>query len=164
LIKYNQELDLSEQQVVDCDKKNSGCKGGWANYAFDGLIKEQGITTESNYPYLAENGTCRSDQSWIKYKNLGNGPYLDPQGDENALMDYLKTKGPPVAYLHATIYFEFYDEGILTDDDCTNKDGHLNHAVHLVGYGTDEVTGLDYWLVKNSWGKFLIFESSLIDC
>ena len=27
-----------------------------------------------------------------------------------------------------------------------------NHAVTVVGYGTDEDSGLDYWLVKNSWG------------
>ena len=25
----------------------------------------------------------------------------------------------------------------------------LDHAVLVVGYGTDVVTGLDYWLVKN---------------
>ena len=27
----------------------------------------------------------------------------------------------------------------------------INHAVLAVGYGTDEATGLDYVLAKNSW-------------
>ncbi|KAJ9582739.1 hypothetical protein L9F63_022921, partial [Diploptera punctata] len=29
----------------------------------------------------------------------------------------------------------------------------LTHAVTVVGYGTDEETDLDYYLVKNSWGE-----------
>ena len=28
----------------------------------------------------------------------------------------------------------------------------INHAVQLVGYGTDDDLG-DYWLVRNSWGE-----------
>ncbi|XP_003366683.1 dipeptidyl-peptidase 1, partial [Trichinella spiralis] len=29
----------------------------------------------------------------------------------------------------------------------------VNHAVIIVGYGTDEMTKEKYWIVKNSWGR-----------
>ncbi len=42
-----------------------------------------------------------------------------------------------------------YKSGIYTPAGSTTFND-LDHAVLLVGYGTEN--GLDYWLVKNSWG------------
>merc|ERR1712147_229566 len=44
--------------------------------------------------------------------------------------------------------FQFYGGGVLSN--C--NDYVMDHAVQLVGYGTD--SGKDYWLVRNSWGNW----------
>ena len=44
--------------------------------------------------------------------------------------------------------FEDYEGGIF--DSCSSSDP-LGHAVTVVGYGTKD--GVDYWLIKNSWGS-----------
>ena len=28
----------------------------------------------------------------------------------------------------------------------------LTHSVHIIGWGTDEKTGIPYWLLRNSYG------------
>ena len=40
-----------------------------------------------------------------------------------------------------------YKGGVF--DSCINGGGH---AVVLIGYGTEDPSGEDYWLIKNSWG------------
>lgn len=36
--------------------------------------------------------------------------------------------------------------GVYDEPECSETD--LDHAVNLVGYGTDPESGKDYWLVK----------------
>ena len=45
--------------------------------------------------------------------------------------------------------FHHYTSGVINDEACGTK---LDHAVVAVGYGYDEATSLNYYLVRNSWG------------
>lgn len=43
-----------------------------------------------------------------------------------------------------------YDSGIFDDLTCAND--VFNHFVVLVGWGHDSTVGVDYWILRNSWG------------
>ena len=59
----------------------------------------------------------------------------------------MSTYGAAVSYIYASDRaFGNYANGVFAQ--CTSKD--INHAVLVVGYGTEN--GVDFWLVKNSWG------------
>ena len=47
-----------------------------------------------------------------------------------------------------------YKQGVFKVENCTaNCTYDVNHAVLVVGYGTDEDLNETYWLIKNSWGE-----------
>ena len=46
-----------------------------------------------------------------------------------------------------------YKGGVYSDAFC--RPDSLDHALQLVGYGTEG--GVDYWICKNSWGKYVIY-------
>ncbi|MCP9257322.1 Cathepsin L [Dirofilaria immitis] len=105
-----------------------------------------GIAQERQYPYAATVQNCR----WHKRIALVNdkGYAYIPQGDELALKSAVAKYGPVVVGISASKRaFRFYSSGVFSHRNC----GHLDHAVLVVGYGTDNNYG-DYWIVKNSWG------------
>ncbi|BAT76003.1 hypothetical protein LR48_Vigan01g228600 [Vigna angularis] len=145
-IKTGQLVSLSEQELVDCDPENSGCNGGFMQWAFD-FIKQYGITTESNYPYVARDGIC--DASKVEQPAVSiDGYETVPSNDEAALLQAVAHQPVSVAIDAGGYDFQFYSEGVFTGFCGTG----LNHGVTIVGYGTTQ-DGTKYWTVKNSWGS-----------
>lgn len=158
--------DLSEQYLVDCannhyfgDLGAFGCSGAWPQAYFDYMEKyESGrVQTESAYPYTAQDGSCRSSASgWYNVAQTSWKNVWSP--DEESIKAWISEVGPVVTTIEAGTDFGGYSGGVLNSQYCcdTISDSSCsyrnNHAVAVVGYGQEN--GLDFWLVKNSWGNW----------
>ncbi|KAG8090954.1 hypothetical protein GUJ93_ZPchr0011g27003 [Zizania palustris] len=104
---------LSEQELMDCDDdgENHGCDGGLMDYAFQFIKKNGGITTESNYPYLAEQSRC--DKAKARSHDVTIDGYDDvPANDESALQKAVANQPVAVAIEASGQDFQFYSEVI----------------------------------------------------
>lgn len=140
-------ISLSEQELVDCDTTNYGCDGGNMDYAFDWVIKNGGIDTESDYPYTGVDGTCNITKEETKAVSIDGYKDVEPFG--SALLCAAVQQPISVGMVGSSIDFQLYTSGIY-NGDCSNDPYYIDHAVLIVGYGSEN--GEDYWIVKNSWG------------
>jgi len=139
---------LSEQCLIDCSSANNGCTSGWPYVAYE-FVKASGIASEAAYPYIAAVGTCQPYDSVLT--NVGSWVQVE-QNSEDAMMSAIQTQTLSILLCGEQKPFQYYAGGVLdTDDgDCGTV---LDHAVLLVGYGTDPQTSKQYWTIKNSWGS-----------
>ena len=150
LIKYGTLATYAEQQLVDCagDFDNFGCNGGLPSHAFEYINYNGGIASEEAYPYYAVDRTC-TVQSSDYILSVGHAMNIT-EGDENELKQAVYQQPVSVAF-QVVDGFSDYTSGVYTSDTCLNGTSDVNHAVLAVGYGTDADSGMDYWIVKNSW-------------
>jgi len=149
-------LDLSEQYLIDCGYNGNGmaaCQGaGPTDYTVWFVTKGQGTSPdEKSMPYLntnprktCPNGIVKTDfgAKVAKYntvRNVGVARMKALVAKHGSVNIGLKASEPS---------FDNYKSGVY--QGCTTK--QQDHSVLVVGYGTDAASGLDYWLVKNSWG------------
>ena len=144
--------DYSEQQLVDCGfGKNGadGCNGAYP-YAYAKWVADgkKSLTHESEYPYKNKKPKLSCPQN-LKTYNQGakvtNASYTY-NGDEELMKKLIVENGAVETSVRAAGPFGDYSGGIF--GGCTSD--QADHAVTAVGYGTEN--GVDYWLIKNSWG------------
>ncbi|XP_058787427.1 vignain-like [Vicia villosa] len=146
-IRTNKLVPLSEQELIDCDtEQNQGCNGGLMEYAFEYIKQKGGLTTESYYPYTANDGSCDASKANVPAVSI-DGHETVPKNDEDALLKAVANQPVSVAIDAGGSDFQFYSEGVFTGD-CGKE---LDHGVAIVGYGVT-VDGTNYWIVRNSWG------------
>tara|TARA_B100000575_G_C23071592_1_gene617257 strand:- start:406 stop:1284 length:879 start_codon:yes stop_codon:yes gene_type:complete len=146
-IKTGKLLNISEQQLIDCSTQegNHGCGGGIMDYGFQYIIDNNGICSENDYPYQAMDGQCQECNPIVQINKYGN---VFPR-NEKILKRAVAQQPVSVAIQANLTSFRLYSNGVYSDFNCGTQ---LDHGVLIVGYGNDEVSGNDYWLVKNSWG------------
>jgi C1A family cysteine protease len=134
---------LGPQQIVDCDKTDYGCSGGWPHAAFDYVKQQGGQDTESVYPYTARDGTCKFKSNGIGAKISG---YNTISKNEKTIQASLATVAPFSVCVDAEEW-SFYSGGVITPSQCGRS---VDHCVQLIGYDATKAPG--YWIVRNSWG------------
>ena len=152
-IKRGTLVSYSEQQLVDCDYIRAGgtslgCNGGDMKSAMEWIGKNNGLCTESAYPYVSgdtkTNGPCQKSCSIVSGSDISTTVSVSANSD-SAMMTALAQQPVSIAIEADQSSFQLYKSGVFTGACGAN----LDHGVLLVGYGT--MNGLDYYILKNSW-------------
>jgi len=152
-------LELSTQEVTTCTPNplhcggKGGCRGSIPQLGYN-YIQLFGLATEHDYPYWSGvtgmTGTCKYDLEKRTPVVSITGYNTLPPNDLAATLSHIATKGP-LAVAGDASQWQFYGSGVFNGCSYNHNIG-INHAIQMVGYGTDPKHG-DYWLVRNSWGK-----------
>ncbi len=140
------QLDLSQQELVDCSEEDSGCDGGWP-YTTYSYVKRYGISTSSSYPYYGNYGYCERDYAKRVTFDATMAPRQHPFTVATAkkVTDFGIVAG-------ICVYSSGKFSHVSTTDDIYNANygkecaQTVDHAINLTA------AGLDYVVVMNSWG------------
>uniref|UniRef100_A0AC11CAI5 Cathepsin W n=1 Tax=Ovis aries TaxID=9940 RepID=A0AC11CAI5_SHEEP len=177
-IKFNRSVEVSVQQLLDCDRCGNGCKGGFVWDAFLTVLKNRGLASETDYPFDGSGKThrCLAEKhkkvAWIQ-------DFIMLQACEQSIARHLATQGPITVTINVKL-LQQYQKGVIKATPTTCDPRHVDHSVLLVGFGkTKSVEGrqgkaasfrsytrprrsMAYWTLKNSWGPHWGEEVSVV--
>lgn len=146
-------LRLSPQQILSCDKKSLGCRGGGADGVW-AYVQRRGLYPEECLSYAGKKGAaCKTDCDESKKFHILDHCVLS--GDVKKIKREIFNKGPLHAPMFLTDEFLVYKDGVFTPTPrglpVYDENGKpIVHVVTLIGWGKHE--GQPYWVIGNSWG------------
>jgi cathepsin L len=145
--------DLAPQQFVDCAPNplqcggTGGCQGATAEIAFNYTIAAGGQEGADVYKYTAHTDTCKFDK--LPKPKFSIKSYVKlPINKYDPLIAAVNQQ--PISISVDASRWSMYERGVYTG--CPHgiiATVDIDHAVQLVGYGTDVKP---YFIVRNSWG------------
>ena len=169
------EINLARQVVLNCGNSTAGsCEGG-GDYGMYVFVNKFGLPDDTCQLYSAEEFACSA------FRNCMN---CDPPTDQAPLgvcypvqsyaryfvSEFGKMNNPTIHEMKAEI---FQRGPISCSIDCSTLthgqfvpgeivrtahpavgDWDLDHVISVAGWGLDDHTGEEYWIVRNSWGTF----------
>jgi len=139
---------LSAEDMVSCDRGDSGCNGGYLSRAWT-YLTSTGLVTDTCFPYTAGMGRpakcaqqCVDSESFTRTKASSSYAIKGPIHMAREIMQH----GPIQVGFVVYRSFMSYSSGIYHKKGDEKQMG--GHAVKIVGFGTQ---GVKYWTVANSW-------------
>ena len=144
----NKSISISEQEILDCSRKNNKCVGGQPYLVIDYIIKS-GILTSRQYRYTGRPSSCQANRIRKESKfNSVKGYIFARTGVENLIkaLQY----GPVAVLMHASNSLKYYRSGVFMGNDCGSY-SRVNHAALVYGYNLSG--SRPYFMLKNGWGS-----------
>ena len=157
-------ITMADEEITTCAASAVGaaghpCGGGSDTYAAAfGLTN--GMEPKSDYSAAFDNtayyqsspnpGSCRSDLAKVvKYTFPGYCKYTTH--DPATMVAYLAKYGPALITVDASHWSSMGGSMITDPATCSPLAANADHAVNLVGWGTDSSSGSEYWIIRNQW-------------
>ncbi|GMR59443.1 hypothetical protein PMAYCL1PPCAC_29638 [Pristionchus mayeri] len=149
---------VSPQEIIDCGGRGN-CGGGEVTDVME-HARTVGMVEEGCNAYRATNGACtefyRCGHCWpgncygVKNYTRYYVNEYGKVGTREKIQAELQARGPLACAIGATPKFEFeYLNGVYSERSNLTS----NHIVTLTGWGIEEKTNTEYWIVRNSWGE-----------
>ena len=153
-------MELSQAQLVQCDRSNKGCQDGDPESAMQHIQASGGLSLAFDYPYSSGmasgyTGICASEKIFpvvtvtdvYNFNQADNSSTSYLQGVEKAMAQYTFESGPIAIVVDASKW-SLYSGGVMLAETCGTQ---TDHALQIVGLRTD--VNPPYWIVRNSWGS-----------